>query len=103
MAREHDSVGIGFWEICKNSRGIEEFEIDDEIIYYFSPVGRNRVPYPVAVGKKYVYDMDGNYYPIRVYNEDVPEKDKFDFWHILEESDEGKFVRITDSIWNEGW
>lgn len=83
--------------------GIEEFEIDDEIVYYYSPVGPNKVPYPVAVGKKYIYDMDGNYYPIKIYNEDVPEKDKFDFWHILDESSEGKPVRITDSIWNEGW
>jgi len=36
---------------------------DDEIIRYFSLMGNNDVPYPVALGKKYVYIIgDGFYY-----------------------------------------
>jgi len=84
---------------------IEEFEIDDEILHYYSPVTNTGVPIPVAVGKKYVYDMTApmRYFPIRIYNEEVPEKDKFDFWHILSKRDDGKDLKVTKRIRNKGY
>jgi len=33
---------------------IEDIEIDDQVIRYYSPVGNNDVPYPYAIGKKYI-------------------------------------------------
>jgi hypothetical protein len=36
---------------------VVEFEIDDTIVEYYSQVGNSDVPYPVAVGKNYVYFM----------------------------------------------
>jgi len=85
--------------------GIEEFEIDDEILHYYALVGNSAVPYPLAVGKKYVYSMDSlKYFPIKIYNEDVPEENKFDFWRILyERSDEGKDLKVTKRIRNKGF
>jgi len=73
----------------KISNVIEEFEVDDVILHYYSPIGNNAVPYPTAIGEKYVYDiLNLKYYPIELYNEDVSEEDKFDFWHILTDSGE---------------
>ena len=48
---------------------IAEFETpnNDEVVAFYSPVGNNDVPYPVAVGKKYVYfflDGQTKYVPI---------------------------------------
>jgi hypothetical protein len=38
---------------------------DDVIVAYLSPVGNNDVPYPYAIGKKFIYHMIGNaYFPI---------------------------------------
>ena len=36
---------------------IYEFTVEDKITHYFSHIGNNNVPYPVAVGEKYVYFM----------------------------------------------
>jgi len=36
---------------------IYEFNIDDEVINYYSPIGNNDVPYPIAIGKENVYFM----------------------------------------------
>lgn len=33
------------------------FQPEDKIVKYFSPVGNNNVPYPFAIGEKYVYFM----------------------------------------------
>lgn len=42
---------------------------DDIIVKYYSPVGNNDVPYPYAVGKKYVYFMwDKTYYPVELFD-----------------------------------
>lgn len=48
---EKEYVSIG-WNIHK-------FKIpeDDTIVHYYSPIGNSAVPYPYAVGKKYVYLM----------------------------------------------
>jgi hypothetical protein len=44
---------------------IDEFDTNDTIIEYFSPVGNNNVPYPVAFGKKNVYFMlDEKFIPL---------------------------------------
>ncbi len=36
---------------------IHEFDTKDKIIKYFSPVGNNDIPYPYALGEKYIYLM----------------------------------------------
>ena len=42
---------------------------EDTILKYYSPVGNNDVPYPYAVGKKYVYFMwDKSYYPVELFD-----------------------------------
>ena len=52
---------------------IYEFKADDIISEYYSPVGNNDVPYPVAIGEENVYFMlDRQYIPI----------DKFDVFDI---------------------
>jgi|SRR3989344_312522 len=43
---------------------IYEFEIDDEIVKYFSPIDNSDVPYPVLVGTKNVYFMLNKEYVI---------------------------------------
>lgn len=49
---------------------IYEFKTDDEIIKYYSPVGNNDVPYPVAIGKKYFYFMiSKTQIPVEYFNE----------------------------------
>ena len=41
----------------------------DVIMKYYSPVGNNDVPYPYAVGKKYIYFMwDKSYYPVEFFD-----------------------------------
>ena len=44
---------------------IYEFTMNDEILNYYSPVGNNDVPYPLTIGKKYVYFMADNCYVSR--------------------------------------
>ena len=34
---------------------VYEFTIDDDIVEYHSPVGRDSVPYPIAIGKNNIY------------------------------------------------
>ena len=47
---------------------IYEFKPSDEIIEYYSPVGNNDVPYPVAIGKENVYFMlDKTCVPIKYF------------------------------------
>ena len=36
---------------------IYDFETDDEIVDYYSPIGNSDVPYPFAIGTKYTYLM----------------------------------------------
>lgn len=85
------------------SLDIEEFEIDDEILHYYSPM-HSGLPTPVAVGKKYIYNIaDLVYYPIRIYNEDVPEDAKFDFWKVLYEMEGGKRLKSLNIIKNKSF
>ena len=42
---------------------------EDTLVKYYSPVGNNDVPYPYAVGKKYVYLLwDKSYYPVEFFD-----------------------------------
>ena len=41
---------------------ISQFETDDEILDYLSPLGNSDVPYPVAYSRKYVFFMLDNMY-----------------------------------------
>lgn len=48
---------------------IYEFNIDDEVINYYSPVGNNDVPYPIAIGNENVYFMlDKKYVELSYFN-----------------------------------
>ena len=45
---------------------INEFELTDTILQYYSPIGNNGVPYPFAIGEKNVYFVENNeYLPIK--------------------------------------
>jgi hypothetical protein len=45
---------------------IYEFKTKDDIVKYYSPIGNNDVPYPVAVSKENIYFMlDETYVPIK--------------------------------------
>jgi len=50
---------------------VYEFSTNDEIVKYFSLIGRNDVPYPVALGKKNVYFMLDEFHKPNVY---IPKK-----------------------------
>jgi hypothetical protein len=41
---------------------IYEFKTKDEIIEYYSPIGNNDVPYPVAFGKENIYFMPEHFF-----------------------------------------
>jgi hypothetical protein len=59
---------------------IYEFTVPpgEKIIKYYSRVGNNDVPYPVAIGEKYVYFMlDGDYVP-RSYFPNTLTKEQWD-------------------------
>ena len=51
---------------------------NDKILEYHSPVGNNDVPYPVAVGEKYVYFLIENCYLPKTEFEDFPKKYRWD-------------------------
>jgi len=47
---------------------IYEFKINDEIIEYYSPIGNNDVPYPVAFGKENIYFLSEQIYLPKKYS-----------------------------------
>jgi hypothetical protein len=51
---------------------------NDKILEYHSPVGNSDVPYPVAVGEKYVYFLIKNCYLQKIEFEDFPKKYRWD-------------------------
>lgn len=61
---DHNSVlaKIGDKKYVHIGCEIYEFETLDDIIEYYSPCGNNLVPYPIALGNKYVYMMSDNVY-----------------------------------------
>ena len=56
---------------------IEKFKINDKIKKYFSFVGNNDVPYPIALGKKniYFFDYPSGYLPLNEFPKFKSEKD----------------------------
>jgi hypothetical protein len=52
---------------------IQKFKINDEIIKYYSFVGNNDVPYPIAIGKKniYFFEYPEGYLPITEFPKDL--------------------------------
>ena len=55
------------------SNNIQKFKINDEIIKYYSFVGNNDVPYPLAIGKKniYFFEYPEGYLPITEFPKDL--------------------------------
>lgn len=52
-------VKIGEHKYILIGMEIIEFETDEEILEFDSPIGSSAVPYPYAIGKKYSYLFDG--------------------------------------------
>ncbi len=72
---------------------IFKFKAKDRIINYLSPVGNSGVPYPYAVGEKYLYPM---FYPIRYGEKDdkVPYfKKNYDKNPYIVETAKPKFIK----------
>ena len=59
---------------------IYEFKIDDTINEYYSPVGNNDVPYPVALGSKNTYFMLDQTYVSNDKFKDLTKKNKIDLY-----------------------
>jgi len=59
---------------------IYEFKIDDTINEYYSPVGNNDVPYPVALGSKNNYFMLDKTYVSNDKFQDLNKKNKIDLY-----------------------
>ena len=59
---------------------IYEFKIDDTINEYYSPVGNNDVPYPVALGSKNNYFMLDKTYVSNDKFKDLSKKNKIDLY-----------------------
>ena len=59
---------------------IYEFKIDDTINEYYSPVGNNDVPYPVALGSKNNYFMLDKTYVSNDKFKDLTKKNKIDLY-----------------------
>ena len=59
---------------------IYEFKIDDIINQYYSPVGNNDVPYPVALGSKNSYFMLDKTYVSNDKFKDLSKKNKIDLY-----------------------
>jgi hypothetical protein len=53
-------VKIGQYKYILIGMETIEFETDEEILEFDSPIGSNAVPYPYAIGKKYSYLFDGH-------------------------------------------
>jgi len=84
-------------------REIYEFKIGDEIIEYYSPIGNNDVPYPVAIGKENIYFMlDKSYVPIK-YFEGLKKIDLIDaysyYYGYLGEIALGKYSKNLKGIY----
>ena len=55
---------------------IYEFKTKDSIVKYYSPMGNNQVPYPVAIGEKNVYFMlDQTYVPLSYFKRGMKKVD----------------------------
>uniref|UniRef100_A0A6C0E8Y1 Uncharacterized protein n=1 Tax=viral metagenome TaxID=1070528 RepID=A0A6C0E8Y1_9ZZZZ len=65
---------------------IHEFDTpdNDKIIKYYSMIGNNDVPYPIALGEKYVYNGCHEYLPIEA----------FDKWNMTDEDWEERAARL---------
>jgi len=91
--KEHKYMFVGAF--------IYEFTTKDEIIKFYSPVGRNDVPYPFAVGNTYTYFVNGDY--VKCKNTDIdkyitednaknyPRDDMYSFYY-----DFNKKVKFTE-------
>lgn len=63
---------------------VSEFQTRDPIVEYWSPVGNNDVPYPVAIGSKYAYFMlDRIQVPLTSFSRTLTAKDKKDLYFVF--------------------
>ena len=63
---------------------VYEFSINDDIIKYFSLIGRNDVPYPVVLGKDNVYFMlDNQYIPKKYFPEKMKNNEFEDAYQLF--------------------
>lgn len=76
---------------------VYEFKTDDEIVKYYSFVGNSDVPYPVAMGEKYVYFMLDHVYIdkeklIEIFGKDIDWEDGYRRYYELIEK-KGKLAK----------
>ena len=76
---------------------IYEFTTNDEIIKYFSLIGRNDVPYPIALGKENVYFMLDEFYIPKKYFPTKMKEFEFEdayqlYFKTLYDNDENKKI-----------
>lgn len=70
----------------------------DKIIQYFSPIGNNDVPYPFAVGEKFIYFIsDGKYAPKSVFSNKVKTPSKWDPYQEMYNFS-GKFDHVVKNL-----
>lgn len=67
---------------------VYEFQTSDQILEYWSPVGNNDVPYPVAIGTKYAYFMlDQRRVPLARFSRSLTRLDKCDLYRAYYNTD----------------
>ena len=95
--------------IIKNKRWIkynsnkknkdESYKTDDNIIKYYSSIGSNDVPYPVAIGEKYVYFLVEKTYVLKTLLKKNSKESEYinDYYEYIKKKDINKIknVKIT--------
>jgi len=67
---------------------VYEFSTNDEIVKYFSLIGNNDVPYPVALGKENVYFMlDNQYIPKKYFPKKMKDAEFEDSYYLFYNQD----------------
>ena len=79
---------------------IYEFDTDDEILDYISPIGNNDVPYPYAFSGRYTYIMLDNK---KIKNIDLNDSDPYDYYYDINENASGlKYIHEQCKLKSEG-
>lgn len=79
--------------------GIRSFKTKDEDVIekYYSPVGNNAVPYPYAVGQKYVYLMlDNEYEPVEDFDLTKDVYTQYYGWNIDKKDTDSHFEKYKN-------
>lgn len=106
IGESHGDFGLGNSILIKIKNNIYiyvgeyiySFEIDDEIINYESPIGNSDVPYPYAIGDKYVYLMIEQ---VKINKNDLQTNDPYTHYYYLKKQfndKDLKFIKFKHEI-----